>query len=246
LKVIIQIPCFNEEASLGITLQSLPRKISGVDEVEWLVIDDGSQDRTSEVALAHGVDHVVRFPKHLGLSAAYLAGLKTCIDRGADIIVNTDGDNQYCAADIPRLLEPILAGRSQFVLGARPLLRIPEFSYLKRALHLLGSLIMSGAVGQHVSDPTTGFRAMTRGVASRMRVYNRYTYTLETLIQMGFEKVRIYSVPIHTNRALRPSRLIQSLPQYLFRSVGTIAVTWLRYVRRPAFSLEMALGSSAK
>jgi glycosyltransferase involved in cell wall biosynthesis len=240
LKVIIQIPCFNEEASLGITLQALPRSLPGVDELEWLVIDDGSEDRTVEVAERFGVHHIVRFSKHQGLAAAFSTGLRTCIDRGADIIVNTDADNQYCAGDITKLLDPILSGASEFVLGARPLMKIKDFSLSKRFLHIMGSAVMSFVTRQRIEDPTTGFRAIHRRVASRMRVYNKYTYTLETLIQMAYENIPIHSVPIRTNRFLRPSRLIENIPSYLLQSARTIILTCFRYYGRPRPSLEVA------
>ncbi len=221
-KLIIQIPCYNEEKTLGVTLSALPRSIPGVQTVEWLIIDDGSRDRTVEVARAHGVDHIVQHPHNLGLARAFMTGLDAGLEAGADIIVNTDADNQYCAEDIPRLVEPILKGEAEMVVGARPIRQIQHFSPLKKALQSIGSWVVRKASLTSVQDAPSGFRAIHRRAASRLIVFNGYTYTLETLIQAGRQGIAVVSVPIRTNEDLRPSRLVKSIPSYVFRSLGTI------------------------
>jgi len=221
-KLIIQIPCYNEEATLGMTLAELPRQIPGIDQVEWLIINDGSSDRTVEVALAHGVDHVVSFARNQGLAHAFMAGLEACLKAGADIIVNTDADNQYCAADIPRLVEPILQGEADIVVGARPIRQIKHFSPTKKLLQKFGSWVVRVASQTDVVDAPSGFRAIRREAALRLNVFNEYTYTLETIIQAGRQGMAIKSVPIRTNGYLRPSRLVKSIPSYVKRSLLTI------------------------
>src|SRR3990172_689700 len=185
MKVIIQIPCFNEETALPLTLKTLPRSLPGIDSVEWLVIDDGSTDETSEVARNHGVDHVVRLPRNQGLAKAFLAGIEAFLKAGADIIVNTDADNQYCADDIPSLIEPILSGKAEIVVGARPISNIQHFSFTKKVLQKLGSCVVRLASSTTVSDAPSGFRAIGRSAAMKLNVFNEYTYTLETIIQAG-------------------------------------------------------------
>ncbi|MEI2578516.1 glycosyltransferase family 2 protein [Scytonema sp. PRP1] len=222
-KLIIQIPCYNEEATLGTTLAQLPRQIPGIDQVEWLIINDGSSDRTVEVALASGVDHVVSFARNQGLAHAFMAGLEACLKAGADIIVNTDADNQYCAADIPRLVEPILQGEADIVVGARPIRQIKQhFSPTKKLLQGFGSWVVRLASKTNVVDAPSGFRAISREAALRLNVFNEYTYTLETIIQAGRQGMAIKSVPIRTNGYLRPSRLVKSIPSYVKRSLLTI------------------------
>ncbi|MBD1998001.1 glycosyltransferase family 2 protein [Leptolyngbya sp. FACHB-671] len=221
-KLIIQIPCYNEEATLGMTLAELPRQIPGIDQVEWLIINDGSSDRTVEVALANGVDHVVSFARNQGLAHAFMAGLEACLKAGADIIVNTDADNQYCAADIPRLVEPILQGEADIVVGARPIRQIKHFSPIKKLLQGFGSWVVRLASKTNVVDAPSGFRAISREAALRLNVFNEYTYTLETIIQAGRQGMAIKSVPIRTNGYLRPSRLVKSIPSYVKRSLLTI------------------------
>ncbi|MGR8979084.1 MAG: glycosyltransferase family 2 protein [Gammaproteobacteria bacterium] len=229
LKVIIQIPCYNEEQTLGVALADLPRELPGVDLVEWLVVDDGSQDRTIEVARANGVDHIVRLPKNQGLARAFMAGLQGCLDAGADIIVNTDADNQYCAADIPKLIEPILAGKAEIVVGERPIADIEHFSRPKKFLQRLGSWVVRAASNTDIPDAPSGFRAIHREAALRLNVFSNYTYTLETIIQAGHKGIAITSVPIRTNPFLRPSRLMKSTYSYVFRSLLTIGRIFMTY-----------------
>ena len=228
-KLIIQIPCFNEEATLGVTLNELPRAIPGIDVVEWLVIDDGSSDRTAEVARARGVDHVIRLPKNRGLATAFTAGLYACIERGADIIVNTDADNQYCASDIPFLVAPILEGRAELVIGARPIATTPHFSPAKKLLQALGSRVVRIASKTDVPDAPSGFRAMSRTAAMQLHVFSEYTYTLETIIQAGQKGLAITSVPVRVNGDLRPSRLVKTIPSYIRRSIVTIGRIFITY-----------------
>ena len=228
-KLIIQIPCYNEEESLPVTLAELPRSMPGIDVVEWLIIDDGSADRTVEVARELGVDHVVRMKRNSGLAKVFMAGLDTCLRLGADVIVNTDADNQYCAADIPKLVEPILAGRADYVIGARPISKIAHFSPIKKALQKLGSWAVRVASNTEVPDAPSGFRAMSRGCAMRLNVLSEYTYTLETIIQAGRAGMAIENVPIRVNEDLRPSRLVKSISSYVQRSLVTIARIFMTY-----------------
>lgn len=240
MKLIIQIPCYNEEATLGIALAALPRTLPGIDTVEWLIINDGSSDRTAEVARKHGVDHVVDLGFHQGLAKGFMAGLDACLRHGADIIVNTDADNQYCADDIPKLLAPILAGEAQIVVGERPISDVAHFSPLKKMLQKFGSLIVRVASGTEVADAPSGFRAITRDAAMRLNVFSKYTYTLETIIQAGTKNIPIRSVPIRVNGFLRPSRLMKSMRAYVQRSVFTILRIFMTY--RPLWFFSV-LGS---
>jgi len=243
-KLIIQIPCFNEEDSLPITLAELPRTVPGVDVVEWLIIDDGSTDRTVEVALAHGVDHIVRMKRNSGLAKVFMAGLDECLHLGADIIVNTDADNQYCAADIPLLVEPVTAGRADYVIGARPIADIPHFSVIKKMLQKLGSWAVRVASNTEVEDAPSGFRAMSRACALRLNVLSEYTYTIETIIQAGRAGMAIESVPIRVNGDLRPSRLVKSIASYVRRSLVTIARIFMTYKPMKFFMVPgLLLGS---
>ena len=229
MKLIIQIPCYNEEETLPITLADLPREIPGVDEVEWLIIDDGSHDRTVEVARALGVHHIVRHLRNLGLARAFMTGIDACLDRGADIIVNTDGDNQYCGADIPKLVAPILAGRADIVVGERPIGEIEHFSPIKKALEKLGSRVVAWASQTDITDAPSGFRAFTKEAALQIHVFNNYTYTLETIIQAGQKAMAITSVPIRTNPMLRKSRLFKSMLGYIRKSLLTIVRIFMTY-----------------
>lgn len=231
-KLIIQIPCLNEEHTLAITLADLPRQIPGFGRIEWLVVDDGSTDRTVEVARANGVDHVIRLPTKQGLARAFTAGLDACIRLGADVIVNTDADNQYCAADIPKLIAPILDGRAELVIGTRPIADIPHFSPIKKLLQRLGSWAVRVASRTAVEDAPSGFRAMTRDAAMQLQVFSRYTYTLETIIQAGQKGMAIVCVPVRVNVDLRPSRLVKGIRSYVQRSILTIARIFITY--RPA------------
>ena len=221
-KLIIQIPCYNEEKTLPVALAELPRSVPGVDVVEWLIIDDGCKDNTVQVALDHGVDHVVRFNKNQGLAKGFMAGLDRCLKLGADVIVNTDADNQYDARDIASLVAPVIAGEADMVIGARPIDDIEHFSATKKILQKVGSKVVRIASKTKVQDTTSGFRAISRNAAMRMNVFNEYTYTLETIIQAGQKNMAVISVPVRTNDFLRSSRLINTIPSYIRKSVATI------------------------
>lgn len=228
-KLIIQIPCYNEEGTLPITLQALPREVAGFDMVEWLVIDDGSTDGTLRVARDYNVDHIVRLNVHRGLARAFTAGLNHCIKSGADVIVNTDADNQYNAADIPLLVAPILAGQAEFVVGERPIADIKHFSPMKKLLQRFGSWVVRVASNTDIPDAPSGFRAMTRDVAMGLNIFGSYTYTLETVIQAGRKNMAITSVPIRTNRDLRPSRLVKSPTYYIHMAIITTVRIFMTY-----------------
>ena len=228
-KLIIQIPCFNEEKSLSVTLKDLPRKLPGLDKIEWLIIDDGSTDRTVEVARSLGVDHVVRLIRHQGLAKGFMAGIRACVEYGADIIVNTDADNQYYAGDIIKLVQPILDGKAEIVIGERPITEIKHFSPLKKLFQRWGSWMVRKVSQTDIPDAPSGFRAISREAAMRMHVFSEYTYTLETIIQAGQHGMAIMSVPIRTNDFLRKSRLIHSIPAYLARSFNTILRIFMTY-----------------
>jgi len=229
MKLIIQIPCLNEAVTLGVALGALPRQVPGFDQVEWLVIDDGSSDDTAGVARALGVDHVVRHPVNRGLAAAFMTGLDASLRLGADVVVNTDADNQYDARDIPALTRPVLAGEADMVIGTRPIDDTEHFSWTKKKLQRLGSWAVRVASKTHVEDAPSGFRAISRETAMRLNVFNAYTYTLETIIQAGLSNLRVASVPIRTNADLRPSRLVRSIPNYVRRSLLTILRVVLIY-----------------
>jgi len=239
MKLFIQIPCYNEEQTLKTTLSELPRELEGFDIVEWLVVDDGCTDRTIEVAKANGVDHVLRLTRNQGLARAFVAGLNACLKLGADVIVNFDGDNQYRAKDIPALVEPILHGKADLVVGARPIGEISHFSPVKKILQKIGSWVVRQASKTDVPDAPSGFRALSREAAMKMNVFNEYTYTLETIIQAGQKNMAITSVPVGVNDDLRPSRLVKSIPSYIWRSVGTIVRIFAVY--RP-FRFFMTIG----
>lgn len=229
MKLIIQIPCYNEAETLPHTLGLLPRQIEGVDQVEVLVIDDGSSDGTVAAARAAGADHVMTLPHHSGLAMAFAAGLDACLRLGADLIVNTDADNQYEAGDIPKLVAPILRGEAELVVGDRGVLTNAWFSPLKRRLQAWGSRVVSRAAGLDIPDATSGFRAMTRRMAMRTLVLSEYSYTLETLIQAGNLHARVVSVPIQTNPPHRPSRLMRGVGDYLMHSSVTIVRSYTMY-----------------
>lgn len=235
MKLIIQIPCLNEEGVLKRTLDDLPREITGIDEIEILIIDDGSTDRTAEIAAEWGVNYIVRHKRNKGLAKAFMSGIDVALDNGADIIVNTDADNQYCASDIPELIKPILEGRADIVIGERPIDDNAEFSPIKKKLQHFGSSVVRLASNTDIPDAPSGFRALTREAAMRINVVNDYTYTLETIVQAGREKIPIMSVPIHTNPSTRSSRLADSTMAYVRSSMLTILRAYLVYKPLKAF-----------
>ena len=229
MKLIIQIPCFNEEETLGITYNDLPRHIDGIDEIEYLIINDGSRDRTVDVARELGFHHVVNFKQNKGLAYGFMAGLDACLHLGADIIVNTDADNQYCGADIEKLVRPILDNKADIVIGERPIDQTEHFSWKKKLFQHLGSWVVRVASGTNIPDAPSGFRAYSREAALRINVINEYTYTLETIIQAGHDKIAMTSVPIRTNAELRPSRLFSSMWRYMKRSSTVIIRSFMMY-----------------
>jgi glycosyltransferase involved in cell wall biosynthesis len=243
MKLIIQIPCYNEAATLGITLRELPRQVAGFTCVEWLIVDDGSKDETTAVAATHGVDHILRLKRHAGLARAFLWGLEASLHHGADVIVNTDADNQYQAKDIEKIVTPLLQGKADIVIGSRPIDQIQHFSATKKWLQKWGSKVVRLASHTDVADATSGFRAISREAALRLHVFDEYTYTLDTIIQSGHKKLAVLSVPIAINPELRPSRLITSIPRYIFHSGRTILRLWMMY-RPGSFLGCLALFSS--
>ncbi len=229
MKVIIQIPCLNEEATLPEVLRDIPRSVPGVDAIETLVIDDGSTDRTVEVARSLGVNHIVRHNGNKGLAAAFQTGLDACLRLGADIIVNTDGDNQYPNQMIPDLLAPILNGEADMVIGDRQVRQIEHFSPVKKVLQVMGSWVVRQASGTAVPDAPSGFRALSREAALRITVITKYTYTLETIVQAGKKNIKVTSVPVRTNKVTRPSRLVRGIFDYVKRSGATIVRIYALY-----------------
>lgn len=229
MKLIIQIPCYNEAETLEIALNDLPRQIEGIDTIEYLIINDGSHDDTVAVARKWGVHHIVNFTQNRGLAKGFMAGLDGCLRNGADIIVNTDADNQYCADDIETLIGPILDGKADMVVGSRPIDQTEHFSYIKKKLQHFGSWVVRKASNTDIPDAPSGFRAFSREAAMRINVVNDYTYTLETIVQAGREKLPITSVPIRTNGELRPSRLFHSIWGYVKKSMLTIIRAYTMY-----------------
>ena len=229
MKLIIQIPCYNEADTLEIALNDLPKRIDGIDEIEYLIINDGSKDKTVEVAVNWGVHYVVSFTRNKGLAKGFMAGIDACLKHGADIIVNTDADNQYCGADIEKLVRPILDGKADIVIGERPIDETEHFSPLKKKLQHFGSWVVRKASNTDIPDAPSGFRAYSRDAALRINVINEYTYTLETIVQAGRNKMAITSVPIRTNGELRPSRLFSSMFGYIKKSMLTIVRAYLMY-----------------
>ena len=222
MKLIIQIPCYNEEQTLPETLSQLPREVEGFTKVEWLIVNDGCTDNTSEVARKHGVDHIICFNKNKGLASAFMAGIDACIKLGADVIVNTDADNQYNAADIPNLTRPVIEGKADIVIGARPIEEIKHFSPFKKLLQKLGSYTVRLVSNTKVQDAPSGFRAFSKDAAMRLNVFSKYTYTLETIIQAGEKNMSILSVPVRVNRDLRRSKLVKSVSDYIKISILTM------------------------
>lgn len=229
MKLIIQIPCYNEAETLKVALDALPKSIAGIDVIQYLIINDGSKDDTVEVAKDWGVDYVVNFKQNKGLAKGFMAGLDACLRNGADIIVNTDADNQYCAKDIEKLVKPILNGQYDIVVGERPIDQTAHFSFVKKKLQHMGSWVVRQASATDIPDAPSGFRAYSREAALRMNVINEYTYTLETIIQAGREKIAMTSVPIRTNAELRPSRLFKSMWGYVKKSFVTIIRAFMMY-----------------
>jgi glycosyltransferase involved in cell wall biosynthesis len=227
--LFIQIPCYNEADTLAIALAALPRKVKGFDSVKWLIINDGSTDRTVEVAEQNGVDHIVHHVRNQGLARAFMTGIEACVRLGADVVVNTDADNQYNAEDIPLLTDPILAGRAEIVVGTRPIDKVEHFSPIKKFLQKFGSWVVRVASKTDIADTTSGFRAFSREAAKQMVVFTDYTYTLETIIQAGQKNMAIISVPIRVNPYLRPSRLIKSIFSYINRSIVAIIRIFVIY-----------------
>lgn len=229
MKLIIQIPCYNEAETLEVALNDLPKQIDGIDEIEYLIINDGSKDNTVEVAKNWGVHYVVNFKCNKGLAKGFMAGLDACLRQGADIIVNTDADNQYCGADIEKLVRPILDGKADIVIGERPIDDTEHFSPLKKKLQHIGSWTVRVASKTDVPDAPSGFRAYSRQAALKMNAVNEYTYTLETIVQAGRNKMAITSVPIRTNPELRKSRLFNSMFGYIKKSMLTIIRAFMMY-----------------
>ncbi len=229
MKLMIQIPCYNEEKTLPVTAADLPRSISGSDEIEYLIINDGSSDDTVDVARKCGIHHIVSFPQNKGLASAFMAGIDACLRLGADIIVNTDADNQYCGQDIEKLVRPILEKKAEMVIGERPINEIESFSFLKKKLQRLGSYVVRKASNTDIPDAPSGFRAYSRDAAMRLNVVSHYTYTLETIIQAGNKNIALTSVPIRTNQETRESRLFHSMFGYIKKSVVTIFRIFMMY-----------------
>ena len=240
MKLIIQIPCYNEAETLEIALNGLPKQIDGIDEIEYLIINDGSKDNTVEVAQNWGVHHVVNFKQNKGLAKGFMAGIDEALRQGADIIVNTDADDQYCGADIEKLVRPILDGKADIVIGARPIDETEHFSPLKKKLQHFGSWVVRKASKTDIPDAPSGFRAYSREAALQLNVVNEYTYTLEQIVQAGRNKIAIMSVPIRTNAELRPSRLFSSMFGYVKKSMFTIIRAYVMYKPLQFF---MLLGS---
>jgi glycosyltransferase involved in cell wall biosynthesis len=229
MKLIIQIPCYNEEATLPQTIHDLPRELPGIDEIEVLVVDDGCTDCTVQVAQELGVHHIVHLKQNRGLASAFSAGIDAALQAGADIIVNTDADNQYCGADIVKLVQPILESRADIVVGDRDVAAAKHFSPVKRLLQRLGSWVVERAAGISIPDATSGFRAFTREAALRLTILDNYTYTLETLIQAGARQMAVVYVPIRTNAPTRQSRLMRSIPSFLILSIIAIIRFYTMY-----------------
>lgn len=237
MKLIIQIPCYNEAETLTIALNDLPRHIDGIDTIEYLIINDGSRDDTEKIAREWGVQHVVHFKRNLGLARGFMAGLDLALRNGADIIVNTDADNQYCGADIEKLVRPILEKKADIVIGERPIDETDHFSWMKKKLQRFGSWVVRKASKTDIPDAPSGFRAYSKHAAMRMNVNNEYTYTLETIVQAGRNKMAIVSVPIRTNPELRKSRLFHSMWGYIKKSMLTILRAFLMYKPLQAFTI---------
>jgi glycosyltransferase involved in cell wall biosynthesis len=237
MKLIIQIPCYNEAETLEIALNDLPKHIDGIDEIEYLIINDGSKDNTVEVAKTWGVHYIVNFKRNKGLAKGFMAGIDACLRNGADIIVNTDADNQYCGEDIEKLVRPIVEGKTDIVIGERPIDETEHFSPIKKKLQHFGSWVVRKASNSDIPDAPSGFRAYSREAALRLNVTNEYTYTLETIVQAGRAKIAQESVPIRTNAELRPSRLFNSMMGYVKKSMVTILRAYMMYKPLRTFTI---------
>ncbi|OQY40903.1 MAG: glycosyl transferase [Spirochaetaceae bacterium 4572_7] len=229
MKLIIQIPCYNEASTLAKALSYLPKEVLGFDQVEWLIINDGSMDDTVKIAKENGVHHIVNFQKNKGLAEGFKAGIMEALQQGADVIVNTDADNQYDAQYIPNLVEPILNGEAEVVIGARPISTIKHFSPIKKILQNLGSYVVRKVSHTSIPDAPSGFRAISKDAAMKLNVYNSYTYTLETIIQAGRNNISMTSVDIKVNEDLRPSKLVKSISSYVKKSIGTMLRIFVVY-----------------
>ncbi len=236
MKLIIQIPCYNEEKSLPITFADLPKKIVGIDKIETLIIDDGSSDNTAEVAKKIGVDHIVSFKQNRGLAMAFSAGIEKCLELGADIIINTDADNQYCGADIKKLVIPIIKNNADIVIGDRETKEIKHFSWFKKRLQYSGSRLVRRLSKTDTPDTVSGFRAFSKEAALRINVLTAFSYTIENLIQLGHQKLKIISVPINTNEQLRESRLFKSIPSFIGNQLATILRVYATYKALKVFT----------
>lgn len=237
MKLMVQIPCLNEEATLPATLRDIPRQIEGVDKVEIVVIDDGCTDHTVEIAHEHGVDHIVRFPANRGLGHAFAAGIDFCLRHGADIIVNTDGDNQYHGGDIPKLVKPILEGRAHLVIGDREPEKVPHFSFIKKKMQTLGSRVVSRLASMYVPDVASGFKAYSREAAMRLSCSTDFDHTVDHVIQAGRKRIITVSVPIRTNEKLRESRLFTNIWVFISHSVSIMVRVYSSYRAMKIFSL---------
>ena len=237
MKLIIQIPCYNEEKTLPVTYKDLPKQIEGIDEIETLIINDGSTDNTVEVARKIGVNHIVNFNRNKGLARAFSAGIEKCLELGADIIVNTDADNQYCGQDIPKLVKPVVDGKADVVVGDRQTDKISHFSWTKKKLQKTGSSLIRKLSNTKVADTVSGFRAFSRDAAMRINTLTEFSYTIESLIQLGNQKLKIISVPIRTNDELRKSRLFKSIPGFLSLQLSTILRVYATYKALRVFTV---------
>jgi len=236
MKLIVQIPCFNEEATVPRTIGDIPRAIPGIDAVEVLIVDDGSTDRTVEAALRAGADHIVHHKTNRGLAEAFRTGIDACLIRGADIIVNTDGDNQYAGASIPALIAPILLGRADIVIGDRQIAKSPHYAWTKKWLQALGSFAVRHLSGIAVADAVSGFRAISREAAMRLNIVSPFSYTIEMLIQAGRQRMAVTSAPVITNPVLRHSRLFSSVPHFIVQSLATMLRIYTMYYPLRMFS----------
>mgnify|MGYP001219665935 FL=1 len=229
MKLIIQLPCFNEEENLPKTIADLPKEVDGFDEVEYLVIDDGSTDKTFEVAKKIGVHHIIQLGSNRGLATAFKLGIEYSLDLGADVVVNTDGDNQYCANDIPKLIKPIIEKKADMVIGCRPIRNHPEFGLRKKILQVFGSWALRKISNTNVRDAASGFRAFSRETCQRLNIFSQFSYTMESLIQAGNNGLRLASVDIRVNKKTRESRLFKNIPEFIFKSGSTILLMFLLY-----------------